>query len=97
MLGAMSLRKEFSTGQDLVAVGSRPTYSTLILEGFAARYKVLENGARQFTSLQVPGDFVDLHAFLLKTMEHGIVALSPCRVICAEPAAFAPLPKRPHI
>lgn len=84
LAGAMSFEKDFSTGQDLVSAGSRPTYSTLILEGLAARYKVLEDGGRQFTSLQVPGDFVDLHAFLLKTMDHGIVALSPCRVIIAE-------------
>ena len=84
LAGAMSFEKDFSTGQDLVSAGSRPTYSTLILEGLAARYKVLEDGGRQFTSLQVPGDFVDLHAFLLKTMDHGIVALSPCRVVLAE-------------
>ena len=40
---------------------------------------MLEDGGRQFTALQVPGDFVDLHAFLLKTMDHGIIALSACR------------------
>lgn len=79
-----SSERDFAVGQDLVSAGSRPTYSTLLLEGLAARYKVLEDGGRQFTSLQVPGDFVDLHAFLLKTMDHGIVALSPCRVIFAE-------------
>ncbi|MER8377269.1 Crp/Fnr family transcriptional regulator [Mesorhizobium sp. M1396] len=82
--GAMSFEKEYATGQDLVSEGSRPTYSTLILDGLAARYKVLDDGGRQFTSLQVPGDFVDLHAFLLKTMDHGIIALSPCHVVVAE-------------
>lgn len=70
----------------------------MILEGFAARYKVLENGGRQFTSLQVPGDFVDLHAFLLKTMDHGIVALSPCRVICAEHSRLRAITEEaPHL
>jgi CRP-like cAMP-binding protein len=98
LVGAMSFEKEFSTGQDLVSAGSRPTYSTLILEGFAARYKVLDNGGRQFTSLQVPGDFVDLHAFLLKTMDHGIVALSPCRVICAEHSRLRAITEQaPHL
>src|SRR6188768_1554188 len=76
--------REFDTGQDLVSIGTRPAYSTVLIDGLAARYKVLENGGRQFTSLQVPGDFVDLHAFLLKTMDHGIVALSPCHVIFAD-------------
>ena len=84
LAGAMSVEKFFATGEDIVREGSRPTYSTLVVDGLAARYKVLENGGRQFTSLQVPGDFVDLHAFLLKTMDHGIIALSPCHVIAAE-------------
>jgi CRP-like cAMP-binding protein len=80
---AISQGRDFATGQDLASVGSRPTHSRLLVEGLAARYNVLEDGGRQFTSLQVPGDFVDLHAFVLKTMDHGIVALSPCRVAFA--------------
>ena len=50
LAGAMTFERHFATGQDIVASGSRPTYSTLILDGLAARYKVLENGGRQFTS-----------------------------------------------
>ena len=72
--------RHFSADEDLVAEGSRPKYSTLLVEGFAARYKVLEDGSRQITSLHVSGDFVDLHAFPLKVMDHGIVALTPCRI-----------------
>lgn len=70
----------FETGDDIVVQGSRPSYSTLMLEGISARYKILENGSRQITALHVAGDFVDLHAFMLKTMDHGILAMSPCRV-----------------
>ena len=95
---AISGGKEFSVGQDLVSEGSRPIYSTLLVEGLAARYKVLENGGRQFTSLQVPGDFVDLHAFLLKTMDHGIVALSLCRVMFADHTKLRVITeKAPHL
>jgi CRP-like cAMP-binding protein len=70
-------------GQDIVAEGSRPTESTVLLDGIAARYRVLEDGKRQITALQVPGDFVDLHAFMLKKMDHGVIALSTCRVATA--------------
>ncbi|AZO19882.1 MULTISPECIES: Crp/Fnr family transcriptional regulator [unclassified Mesorhizobium] len=84
LASAMSTEKYFVTGEDIVPIGSRPIFSTLIVDGFAARYKVLENGGRQFTALHVAGDFVDLHAFLLKTMDHGIVALSPCHVVAIE-------------
>jgi CRP-like cAMP-binding protein len=67
-------------GEDIVSEGSRPNVSTLLLDGFAARYKLLEDGRRQITALQVPGDFIDLHAFPLKIMDHGILAMSGCRV-----------------
>ncbi|WP_027062639.1 Crp/Fnr family transcriptional regulator [Mesorhizobium loti] len=90
--------KDFEVGQDLVVAGSRPAYSTVLVEGLAARYKVLQNGGRQFTAFQVPGDFVDLHAFLLKTMDHGIVALSPCRVMLADHAKLRAVTEQaPHL
>jgi CRP-like cAMP-binding protein len=41
---------------------------------------VLSTGRRQITDFHVVGDFVDLHSFLLKTMDHGILALTQCRV-----------------
>ncbi|MBM2715209.1 Crp/Fnr family transcriptional regulator [Mesorhizobium caraganae] len=98
LAGAMMVEMDFATGQDIVPEGSRPGYSTLIIEGLAARYKVLEDGGRQFTSLQVPGDFVDLHAFLLKTMDHGIIALSPCRVIAADHSRLRAITEQaPHL
>lgn len=68
---------------DIVVQGSRPPVSTVLLAGTAARYRLLEDGKRQITALHVPGDFVDLHAFMLKTMDHGVLALSPCRVAAA--------------
>ena len=82
--GMITRDRRFKVDEDIVAEGSRPTHSTLIVEGFAARYKYMADGTRQITSLHVAGDFVDLHAFLLKTMDHGIVAMSPCHVAFME-------------
>ncbi len=36
---------------DIIREGSRPTASTLLVDGFAARYKVLENVSMQFTAV----------------------------------------------
>jgi CRP-like cAMP-binding protein len=87
-----------SRGEDLVREGDRPKDSTLLLAGFAGRYKILSNGKRQITAIHVPGDFIDLHSAVLKTMDHSIAALTPCRV------AFAPhegvrhiTEKHPHL
>ncbi|KLK90491.1 Crp/Fnr family transcriptional regulator [Microvirga vignae] len=78
--GAVARTKEVPADEDLVREGDRPTDSTLLLDGFAARYKLLRNGKRQITALHVPGDFVDLHSFLQKRMDHGVVAFTPCRI-----------------
>jgi CRP-like cAMP-binding protein len=63
-----------------VSVDDRPAASTILIEGWAARSKTLEDGARQITSIHIPGDFVDLHGFLLHKMDHSVVALTPCRI-----------------
>nr|CAD6414948.1 Crp/Fnr family transcriptional regulator [Rhizobium sp. Q54] len=95
---AMTMRRRIAKGDDLVSDGSRPTCSTLLVEGFAARYKITRDGGRQITALHVPGDFVDLHAFLLKTMDHGIVALSPCHVLLADHADLRQITESsPHL
>lgn len=71
----------FKGGVDLVSEGDMPTSSTLLVEGFAIRYRVLHGGERQITSVHVPGDFIDLHSFVLKKMDHSVGALSDCVVI----------------
>jgi CRP-like cAMP-binding protein len=67
-------------GEDILREGDRPSESTLLLEGFAARYNLRRNGKRQITALHIPGDFVDLHSFLVKTMDHAVLAITPCTV-----------------
>jgi len=98
LAAVISRGRSVAVGQDIVSVGTRPTYSTLLIEGLAARYKLLADGSRQITALQVTGDFVDLHAFLLKTMDHGIVALSPCVVAYAPHADLKTITEEaPHL
>ncbi|SCB57268.1 cAMP-binding domain of CRP or a regulatory subunit of cAMP-dependent protein kinases [Rhizobium aethiopicum] len=90
--------RQFAAGEDLVPEGSRPPYSTLLIDGFAARYKLMADGSRQITALHVAGDFVDLHAFPVKKMDHGIVALSPCHVALADHADLRAITEHmPHL
>ncbi|MXQ14142.1 helix-turn-helix domain-containing protein [Microvirga makkahensis] len=78
--GAVVRARVVSKGEDIIREGDRPTESTVLLEGFAARYSLLRNGKRQITGLHVPGDFVDLHSFLVKKMDHAVLAITPCSV-----------------
>jgi CRP-like cAMP-binding protein len=67
-------------GEDIIREGDRPTESILLLEGVAARYNLRRNGKRQITALHIPGDFVDLHSFLVKKMDHAVMAITACTV-----------------
>ena len=90
--------RRFLAGEDLVVEGSRPGYSSLLVDGFAARYKLTAEGTRQITAIHVAGDFVDLHAFLLKTMDHGVIALSPCHISLCDHADLKQVTEQnPHL
>lgn len=90
--------RSYAADQDIVAQDSRPASSQLLLEGLAGRYKVLADGSRQITAVHVPGDFMDLHGFLLKKMAHGVVALTPCRLALVEHATLRRLTETaPHL
>ncbi|MBP2549193.1 CRP-like cAMP-binding protein [Neorhizobium galegae] len=94
----LTRERRVATHEDIVKEGEQPTTSCLLLDGFAARYTITGDGQRQLTSLHVPGEFVDLHAFLVKTMDHGLVALSPCRIAVAEHSALRELSEtEPHL
>ncbi|MDO6412780.1 Crp/Fnr family transcriptional regulator [Sphingomonas sp. BIUV-7] len=54
--------------------------SQLLVEGFVARQTELPNGRRQILAIHVPGDFLDLHGLLLKSLDHDVVTLSPARL-----------------
>ena len=72
--------REVGARRDIISEGDKPEHVHVILEGWAARYKVLPDGSRQIVAFLVPGDFCDLHVTILRQMDHGIVALTPAKV-----------------
>jgi CRP-like cAMP-binding protein len=69
---------EVPADRAIVRAREQLDYSLLLLSGLAARRNDLRDGKRQFTELHLAGDFVDIHGFTLKYLEHDIVALSKC-------------------
>ena len=70
----------FNTGDEIVPAETPVDFSSIILDGFCCRQRVLKTGSRQITAFHVPGDFCDLHAYMLRTLPDSAVALTPCRV-----------------
>lgn len=74
--------------RDIVGEGRRTEYVHLLVDGWAARYRQLNSGARQITAVLLPGDFCDLDVTLLGQMDPGVVALTPCKVAWIESDRF---------
>src|SRR5215203_2265325 len=55
--------------QDIVREGDRPTRSCLILEGYAAMYKVTPTGKRQIVAFHLAGDIPDLQSSQLEVLD----------------------------
>lgn len=67
--------------QDLIREGEVPDAVHLVLDGFACRYKMLDDGGRSIVAFLLPGDFCDLHVAILGHMDHSIGTLAPCIVV----------------
>jgi CRP-like cAMP-binding protein len=64
----------------------------------ACRYKDLHDGNRQITELHVAGDFLDLHSFTLKRLDHFVLALTPCKLAVLPHSHLTEITERhPHL
>lgn len=77
---AISRPRSYVARQDLIREGDEPGPMFVILEGWACRYKILPNGARQIMAFLMPGDACDLHIKLLAEMDHSIQVITPAVV-----------------
>lgn len=69
----------FDAGATIVPEGRGQTRSCLMLRGLAGRQHILpgRTSQRVITALHVPGDFLDLHAFVLSAIDHSVVSVGP--------------------
>jgi CRP-like cAMP-binding protein len=96
--GAIDGTEAFGTGAVIVEEGQRLDRCLLLVTGFVARAKSLDTGGRQITEIQVAGDFIDLHGFMLKRLDHRLEALAPTRLASASHDAIRAITEaEPHL
>src|SRR5262249_38278880 len=69
-----------SRGSDIVRLADRSAHSTVLLDGVACLYRLLENGQRQISSFYYAGDFCDLQSYAMSGREQAVVALADCSI-----------------
>lgn len=61
--------------------GGEPLHqSILLIEGIMSRHIDDRDGLRQLVAVHVPGDFVDLHGFPLKVLDHDVATMTAATV-----------------
>jgi CRP-like cAMP-binding protein len=81
LLEALCLPEErFRAGTNIVAEGAAPRSAFVITRGMACRYRLMPDGRRQILTILIPGDFFDLHGFLLQVTDHSVAAIGPTRI-----------------
>ena len=73
---AISEVQTIEPGRVLVKAGDKLDHSTLLIDGIMSRHIDDHNGLRQLVAIHVPGDFVDLHAYPLKTLDHDVASMT---------------------
>ena len=68
---------------NLAEEGDAPSRGFANCGGLACRYRDMPDGRRQILTFIMPGDFFGLHAFLMKSIDYSIIALTPTR-LCAQ-------------
>ena len=96
---ARATKRSYLVGphQDIIREGKAPDDVHLIVAGMACRHKTIENGARQIVAYLLPGDFCDLHVFILDQMDHTISTLTECAVVDLPRDTILRLTERPAI
>lgn len=72
--------RSIASRRDIAREGEHPVAVNLILDGWAIRHKMLEDGRRQIIAFLIPGDLCDLNVFILKELDHSIGALTPVTI-----------------
>ena len=81
----------------LVEAGKPLRHSVLIVEGMMCRYIADRDGVRQLVGLHLPGDFIDLHSYILNRLEHDIASLTEARIAIVPHDRLRPLVALPEL
>lgn len=82
----------------LSRTGDLLSFSTYLVDGFVSRYMDDRDGHRQLVAVHVPGDFIDLHGFALKRLNHDVATLGPVKIALVPHATVARIMEtEPHL
>lgn len=77
---------QVDAGASFLLEGTRSEHLYTVLQGWAFRYKMLDDGRRQILNYALSADMLGLQGALMREMEHSVEALTPL-TLCVFPRA----------
>lgn len=88
----------YAARADVIVEGVPQTESRLQLDGVTCRYKAMRDGRRQIMEINIGGDFVDLHSFTLKQLDHNVGTITRASFAIVPHAALHEITEtQPHL
>jgi len=73
--------RQFEIGTDIIPPNSTVSHTSLLLSGFACRYKMMNDGRRAIIGFVIPGDFTNLLFSEDELLDFGVAANVRCEVV----------------
>lgn len=80
ILGLPYFVRSFDAGGYLIRDGDESNYCRIILDGFAVRHKLNDEGLRQIVSIHIRDDILGAENLYLKTADHNVQTLTRCDI-----------------
>ena len=95
---AVSEFRTFEPRKTVIEAGKQIEISTILVDGLLSRFIDDRRGLRQLVAVHVPGEFVDLHAYPMKHLDHSVGTLTAATIaVVPHHALKAILDPRPDL
>ncbi|MEH6758948.1 MAG: Crp/Fnr family transcriptional regulator [Parasphingorhabdus sp.] len=88
VMGLEGKEKRFDRNLDIVDAGQQMDSVLVIKQGWAVRYKTLEDGRRQILNVLLPGDIFDLQVLVAAEADHSVLSITELETLSVEPSEF---------
>lgn len=83
--------RQFDANSEVVCAGQQMDAVLVMRDGWAARYKELEDGRRQILNILLPGDIFDLQVLVAAEADHSVLTITQASVYAIAPPAVRDL------
>ncbi len=78
----------YERGEQIITAGEKTGSLLIIQQGWAIRYKTLDDGRRQILNVLLPGDMFDLQVLVKAEADHNVEAATPLTLKAVAPDAL---------